>query len=406
MENNGSKLSVCGYDCTKCPIYLATISRDLQKLKQILKKDGEDITVESVGCLGCFSEKVNHMCDTCFMKNCTKKRGIDSCGKSNNYPCDYAKKYLSSESIANLDGIKRIADNKRCAIIGMSGNSLFYDVEGEKATLVHEEVGGKGYNQAIACVRNGIKVSYLTAVGCDKTGEILERFMINEGIDTYFIKKNKPSLEASIYVDREGNNKVVYDQENVAILSREDVDGFEEEIKRSDCLLLQFEYPKEVIEEAIKLAKKYNKMIVINPAPMIYLDLDLVKEADFIIPNEEESYKLFGVSRNNSFNNVIEKEKKSGLKWILNTVGSKGVIAINGDYCEVFSPINVNPIDTTGAGDTFNGLFVATLLRGASVEASIRRAIIASGLSVTRKYVMDAIPNSMEIEEYIKRNKL
>ena len=406
MKNNGSKLSVCGYDCSKCPIYLATISNDLTKLKQILKKDSNELTIENSGCLGCFSEKVNHMCDTCFMKNCTKKRGIDSCGKCNNYPCDYTKKYLSSESIANLDGIKRIADNKRCAIIGISGNSLFYDVDGEKATLVHEEVGGKGYNQAIACIRNGIRVSYLTAVGYDKTGEILENFMVEEGIDTYFVKKNKPSLVASIYVDKEGNNKVVYDQENVAALSRKDVDGFEEEIKRSDCVLLQFEYSKEVIEEAIKLAKKYNKMIVINPAPMIYPDLDLVKEADFITPNEEEAYKLFDINRNNSFSNVLEREAKSGINCVLNTVGSKGVVAVNGGFVTSYEPIKVNPIDTTGAGDTFNGVFVASLLRGVALDASIKRAIIASGLSVTKKYVMGAIPSSSDIEEYIKSNKL
>lgn len=405
MNNDCSKLSVCGFDCTSCPIYLATVNKDLNKLKQILKKDSEEMTIENSGCLGCFSEKVNHMCDICYMKNCTKKRGIDSCGKCNNYPCDYTKKYLSSESIANLNEIKKVTDNKRCAIIGMSGNSLFYDLDSDKATLVHEEVGGKGYNQAIACIRNGIKVSYLTAVGCDKTGEMLEKFMIDEGIDTYFVKKNKPSLEASIYVDSKGNNKVVYDQDNVATLSREDVKGFEEEIKRSDCVLLQFEYSKEVIEEAIKLAKKYNKMVVVNPAPMIYPDLDLIKDADFITPNEEESYMLFGVSRNNSFDKVIEKEEKSGLNCIINTVGSKGVIAINGGKRQKYEPIKLNPIDTTGAGDTFNGVFIASLLRGARIDACIKRAVIASGLSVTKKYVMGAIPNSREIEEYIKNNK-
>lgn len=406
MKNNGSKLSVCGYDCSKCPIYLATISNDLTKLKQILKKDSNELTIENSGCLGCFSEKVNHMCDTCFMKNCTKRRGIDSCGKCNNFPCDYTKKYLTKESIDNLNKIKDSSDNKRCAIIGMSGNSLFYDVSEKGATLVHQEVGGKGYNQAIACIRNGIKVSYLTAVGRDKTGEILEKFMIDEGIDTYFVKKDKPSLEASIYVDKDGNNKVIYDQENVSVLTKEDVDGFEDEIKRSDCLLLQFEYSKEVIEEAIKLAKKHNKIVVINPAPMIYPDLELVKDADFITPNEEEAYKLFDINRNNSFSNVLEREAKSGLNCVLNTVGSKGVVAVNGGFVTSYEPIKVNPIDTTGAGDTFNGVFVASLLRGVALDASIKRAIIASGLSVTKKYVMGAIPSSCDVEEYIKSNKL
>lgn len=294
---------------------------------------------------------------------------------------------------------------KRIAIIGMSGNSLFYEKLDNIFINVHKEVGGKGYNQAIACIRNGIKVSYLSAVGRDKTGIELEDFMKKEGIDTFFKKKDNPTLEAKIYVEKDGSNVVTYNKEIAATLSRLDVISFEEEIKRSDAILLQYEYPKEVIKEAIKLAKKHKKIIMINPAPMIYNDFDLIKDADIITPNEEEAYKLF-LGNDGDFNLLLEKEKASGIKCIINTLGAKGLCVLKDGNIKYYQPIEVNVIDTTGAGDTFNGVFIANILKGLSFDEAIERGIVGSGLSVTKKYVMDAIVRDAEIEDYINKKRI
>ena len=294
---------------------------------------------------------------------------------------------------------------KRVAIIGMSGNSLFYNNINNEYKLVHEEVGGKGYNQAIACIRNGVNVSYLTAVGNDEEGLILENYMKKEGIDTFFVKKKEPTLVAKIYVDESGDNKVEYNYYKNSILDEDDVLGFEEEIKRSDCLIMQYEYPLEVIKKGIELCKKHNKMLVINPAPTKYDDIDIVKNADFITPNKEESMYLFLKNRKYSKSKLIKEEKKSGIKCIINTLGKDGILLVNQSEYKEYSSIDVNAVDTTGAGDTFNGVFVATYLITNDLDYSIQRGVIASGLSVTKHYVMNAIPSNIEIDDYINNLK-
>ena len=294
---------------------------------------------------------------------------------------------------------------KRIAIIGMSGNSVFFNKIKNKFIKVHEEVGGKGYNQAIACIRNGVNVSYLSAVGNDNQGLVLEDFMKKEGIDTFFVKKNEPTLEAKIYVNEKGDNKVVYNKDNCATLEREDVINFEEQIKESDAVLLQYEYPKEIIEEAIELSKKHNKKVMVNPAPMIYDDLDLLKYVDIITPNEEEAYKLF-LNSNKNIEKLIEEEGKSNIKCIINTLGGNGLLVIRNNIVNHYNAIKVNAVDTTGAGDTFNGVFIANVLKGLDFDDAIKRAIVGSGLSVCKKYVMDAIPNQNDIEKYIENNNL
>lgn len=290
----------------------------------------------------------------------------------------------------------------RVSVIGMCGNSCFYDVKDNLATLVHEEVGGKGYNQAVAVLRFGTNVSFLAAVGNDKNGDLCEEYMKNEGADCFFIRKSLPTLEANIYVDEKGNNTVKYSQDNVAKLEKNDVLNFENEIKNSDILLLQYEYDKEVIEEAIKLAKKHNVKIIVNPAPMIYSDINLIKDAYIITPNEVEACTLFNISGKNSLNLLFEKEQKSQFKMVINTLGERGVVLVDKERSDLFKPLNVEVIDTTGAGDTFNGVMVASLCQGLSISEAIKNGVIASGLSVTKKYVMDAIPKKIEIESFKK----
>ena len=101
-----SNMAVCGYDCNNCPIFKATISEDVNTLRKIYKlSETVECNVETHGCKGCLSGVNNHMCDSCQIKNCADKRNIDSCGKCDEYPCDYVIKHLSKETIEVLDKI-------------------------------------------------------------------------------------------------------------------------------------------------------------------------------------------------------------------------------------------------------------------------------------------------------------
>ena len=98
-------LAYCGYDCDTCPIYLATINKDLESLKKILK-NVDVISIEKNGCLGCKSKLINHMCDSCYIKNCCEKQNINNCGECDKYSCEYTTKYLSDATKKVLDRIK------------------------------------------------------------------------------------------------------------------------------------------------------------------------------------------------------------------------------------------------------------------------------------------------------------
>ena len=273
-------------------------------------------------------------------------------------------------------------------VIGICGNSVFMETDhfhkkGE--TIVAEsynaEYGGKGFNQAVAASRMGAEVSFLGAVGKDAHGKCCEEVLLNEGIKSCLVVKDAITTSAFILTDRCGENQVtVY---RGAELSKEDVYTFENEIRDCDILLLQNEVPEEVNITAINLAKKYGKKVILNPAPARELNDDMYKNVYLVTPNEQEAQAIdLGAFRHY----IITKGK---------------------DGCEIdgkvkIDALSVTALDTTGAGDTFNGVLAVCIAKGMTLADASRYASVASGLSVTKKMVLNSIPHKNEIEEMLK----
>lgn len=271
------------------------------------------------------------------------------------------------------------------AVIGLAGNSAFLSVDhfhqgGEtiQAKSAHFEPGGKGFNAAVAAKRYGAEVSFLAAVGTEGA-ESIEQFLKKEGIRATLVKKESGTAFATILTDKEGKNHVTVFQG--AQLTTEDVDGFAEQIAAADLLLLNNEVPEEVNIRAVQIAKAHGLPVILNPAPARPLDPYLLENITLFTPNEHE---LAGL-----------EEKQN----VIVTLGKKG--------CHIRSlgltlpAINVAPVvDTTGAGDTFNGVLAATLAEGAELCDAVRTANLASSIEVTRKGVMPAIPTKTEIMSY------
>ena len=293
---------------------------------------------------------------------------------------------------------------KKIAIIGLSGNSLFYELEklpkeGEtlKARGFHMEVGGKGYNQAVACKRLGLNVYYLSAIGDDINGKECIDFMENEGINHKFTIKNAATATASILKSDDSSNEVIVYHGASNLLDLNDLKEFEKYIKESDCLLLTYEIPYDVLKEAVRIAKENHIMLVINPAPYIYDDYELLKEADIVCPNEHEFSQMVKANIE-SFNDINKLYKSSGLNKVVITLGSKGCYICDGDNFKFIEASKVNAVDTTGAGDVFNAALCYGLLNGMLIEDACKLAVKVSGISVTKKYVMNAIPKIEEIK--------
>lgn len=276
----------------------------------------------------------------------------------------------------------------KISVIGICGNSIFMSVDhfhekGEtvNAHSVYEEIGGKGINQAVAAAKMGATVSFLGAIGDDADGEKCIDTAKQYGINGFFaVKKGVKTTFAVILTNKNGENQVTAFRS--AQLSREDVMSFEEEIANSDILLLQHEVPEEVNEVAVELANKHKVKIILNPAPIRPISAKIQKSVFAVTPNEQEQ-KAIDI---NHFKNVIT------------TLGDKGCSINNEKFIKA---IDVKPVDTTGAGDTFNGVLAVLLAEGKDLETATRYAVLASGLSVTKSGVLNAIPTREEIERKI-----
>jgi len=265
----------------------------------------------------------------------------------------------------------------KVAVIGIAGESVFLSLDkfgkiGETNTVtsIHKELGGKGFNQAVAAARYGAECSFLCAVN-KKDVELFSEVTSSCGIKPFYVAKEDASPYAVITTDSAGDNCVyVY---RGAELEVSDVEGFADEIKGADLLLINNETPIEVNERAVEIAAEQGVKIVLNPAPLRSYSEDFLQKIDLFTPNEHEFAGL------EDFNNVVL------------TLGSKGCKVMSTG--ELIPAVNIGPVvDTTGAGDTFSGVLSACIANGDSVESASRTANIASAIKVTRKYILNSIP--------------
>lgn len=274
----------------------------------------------------------------------------------------------------------------KIAVIGVSGNSVFLPVEkfhvgGEtvNAKSVFFEPGGKGFNQAIAAARFGAEVSFLGAVGEDGF-ESIKNYLEKDNIKACLAKKADSTAFAAIIIDAAGSNRVTVYQG--AELDEGDVDSFAEEIKSADILLLNNEVPESVNVRAIEIAKESGVRVVLNPAPAR-------KNCDFI----NENVSLF--TPNEHETQGIEDRKN-----LLVTLGSKGCLVKEID--KIIPAVDIGKVlDTTGAGDTFNGVLAVCLADKMDIESAAKIANVASGIGVTREHAASSIPTKSEIEKYL-----
>ena len=281
----------------------------------------------------------------------------------------------------------------KISVIGLSGESIFmkmdhFNEEGETvvANTYHIEYGGKGYNQAVAAKRYGANVSFLTLCGNDEIAEKVEKSLLKENINAFVVKRdNKKSASACIMIDKLGRNRVVCYPGVSSEMTKEDVLLFEEEIKTSKYLLLQLEMSDESLFKAIELANKYDTLVILNPAPAKKLPKEILEKVYLLTPNEHEAKVLFGLDNLDDFKNLEYQN-------IVMTLGELGSIVKENDSIYKINCRKVTPVNTTGAGDTYNGVIASALLEGKNLKESCEIASIAASISVTKEFVIDSIP--------------
>lgn len=281
-------------------------------------------------------------------------------------------------------------------VIGLSGESVFLNVDrfnkkGETviANDLHIEPGGKGYNQAIALGKLEADVSFITVLGNDNYKEECIRVLKENNVKPFIIEKNIHSSYAVITVDKKGENNVIVYQGATSLVTFDDIMKYKNELDKADYVLLQMEYPANVTKQLIDYLYENNKYIIVNPAPKNYLDYETLNKINILTPNEYE-LSLLDVDKLNNITIVV-------------TMGNKGSRVVGID--KLYPAYKVNAIDTTGAGDTFNGGLVFSISNGNTLDEAIDFANACSALKVTKKGVIESIPTLKDVNMFMKGNK-
>ena len=287
-----------------------------------------------------------------------------------------------------------------------------FPVDGQ--TIVGYELklgpGGKGSNQATASAKFNAETVMITKVGKDSFATNAYEHYKNVGIsDKYvFVDENTSTGAAPIIIHKErGENRIVVILGANATLTKEEIDKAEEEIKSSDVLLTQYETNTEAILEFLRLGRKYGKKIIVNPAPMMEKPDEVYKDIDYVTPNETEAAVMVGMEKIETLEEARQAAElilKKGCKAVLMTLGSNGSYFYDGKKEINIKPIKVKAVDTTGAGDTFNGAFAAAIAEGFDDETAIKYATCMAGISVTRQGSSPSIPTREEVDECFKKN--
>jgi ribokinase len=261
--------------------------------------------------------------------------------------------------------------------------------------------GGKGANQAVAAARLGGNVTFVTKTGNDMFGaEALQQFG-NEGIDARYIIKDpeNPSGVALINVDENGENSIVVAPGSNGALSAYDINDEIFDTDPMDIYLMQLEIPTDTVEFVAEKAAGKGNRVILNPAPARQLSDDLLNHLFLITPNETEAELLTGIK-------VIDVEsaekaaiilKNRGVKNIIITMGASGAYIHSGAVSRIVPVEPVKAVDTTAAGDVFNGAMAVAISEGKSIEESVLLANKAAGISVTRMGAQASAPYRKEI---------
>ncbi|CCN71715.1 ribokinase [Vibrio nigripulchritudo] len=267
--------------------------------------------------------------------------------------------------------------------------------------------GGKGANQAVAAARLNADIGFITCVGDDAFGLNIRESFQRDGIDIRGVKVQPdcPTGIAMIQVSDDGENTICLSAEANARLSSEAIQPELDQIRTANYLLMQLETPLDGVERAAVAAKESKTCVVLNPAPACPLPDSLLRCVDVITPNETEAEVLTGikVTDEESAQQAANVLHEKGIETVLITLGAKGVWLSQNGVGEGISSYRVEAVDTTAAGDTFNGALVTGLLESKPLESAIQFANAAAALSVTRFGAQTSIPTRKEVDDFLAK---
>ncbi|GEO10248.1 ribokinase [Segetibacter aerophilus] len=265
--------------------------------------------------------------------------------------------------------------------------------------------GGKGANQAVAAQRLGGNVTLVAKTGDDIFGKQSVQLFKDEGINTdlMVVDDINPSGVALITLDKMGENTIVVASGANATLSPGDVENASDAIANATVVMMQLEIPIETVEWVASLAKSNDVRVILNPAPACELPTSLFPKISIITPNEKEAEMLSGVAITDldSATEAARIIRAKGVETVIITLGSKGAYISAGDISELVSAPEVEAVDTTAAGDVFNGALAVALSERKSLRDATFFACYAAALSVTKFGAQASAPSRQDVLAFV-----
>jgi ribokinase len=295
-------------------------------------------------------------------------------------------------------------------VVDMSSLSSRLPETGESVigSLFRMGPGGKGSNQGVAARRAGGDVVMITKVGKDVFGDMARRSFLTENLDSeyIFVDETAETGAALIMVDDKSANRIVVIPGASGQLTEGEIERARPVIEGAGILLTQLEINLSATRQAIGIAHAKGVCVILNTAPVRQVEDILMSQVDIVTPNEVEARVLTGTEIRTlaDCRTAAEFFFRKGVHRVAITWGANGVYAHDGDQEAHIPAIPVNPVDTTGAGDAFNGGLAVGLAEGMSFFDAVRFGNVVAGLSVTRYGSTPAMPHRIEIDEYIARN--
>ncbi|MBQ8885351.1 MAG: ribokinase [Clostridia bacterium] len=267
--------------------------------------------------------------------------------------------------------------------------------------------GGKGANQCVSIARLGGDVEMVGMLGKDGNGDVFRQIMKDEGIKSeHLFSCDKPTAVAQIQIDESGQNRICVIPCANYEFDFADLDRVDDVIKNTEIVVLQLEMRLDVTKEAIRRAHAYGVKVLLNPAPAVPLEEDVLGIVDYITPNETELSILTGMPTETDEEVIAAAQKliSLGTKNVVATLGSRGALIANKDGAEIVRGYKVKAVDTVAAGDSFNGALAVALTEGKSLKESVRFANAMGALTVQKKGAIPSLHTRAEVEKFIAEN--
>jgi ribokinase len=265
--------------------------------------------------------------------------------------------------------------------------------------------GGKGANQAVGAARAGGAVTFIARVGQDMFGDKAVAGFVADGINVDYVVRDRacPSGVALIFVAQDGENSIAVASGANAELVPADLKKARRAFNRASVVVLQLETPLKTVEAAVKLAASAGARVILNPAPARSLPDALLRRVYLLTPNETEAELLTGVAVKNdtAAARAADALLERGVENVIITLGARGALVAGKEGRGLVKGYKVKPVDTTAAGDVFNGTLAVALAEGKSLREAARFASAAAAISVTRLGAQTSAPTRKEIERML-----